>query len=596
MKSIYIIIPFYLFCVAAFTYPSVDHIHDRLIGDGGDNYEYYSYILVGRDNLLKGKSIFSRTCVYRYPDCFQFNLGADAKLFVMVGSLISLITGPVVTYNCMILLIFLINSVSCYFFINLLFQNSFVAVVSGFVYGMSYYTLASAGGYVNILQVYAFPIIASSIVLLLRGKVARGVIVFFAGLLLAFLSAIQYGFISLGAVVSVTPLFAIYYRHKALTVLNSIIVNKKALFFCGVIFSVVWLSFFKEHAVEYLEHHNKFTPVFNKTVNVVSFLRPNLYLETYFSRFQQSIFPIDGVVSDDNNYIHRSLFVGYAELLLIVFLIFFVRFKHKLFFSLLLVLFFILCLGTTYNGYALPYALLQYIFPFSIVLETERWYPIFYLLFVVGVSISLLDIHKKNKLIAIVICACMFLERVNNNFRISPLLPIKPYQQIVRGLQGDAVLDIPVLVHFPQSWMRTRYNHLPFVYGKSIVSGYYHWIPDVIFGSPYVDFTPEIKLLECGADKEESLTDLHSKSLQKNFINVLDHGGIYSVVIHKELYQHPLCELTRQYAQLLFPTIERDMKYLFLNDSIVDSAAREDNPFETVYIDEEVIIYSLRRE
>jgi len=92
-------------------------VSNVLIGDGGDNYEFFGFMHLARENMLSGKMPFSHTNTLRYPNGFNFNYGFDGIAPVFTGAVLGMIISPILSYNFTVVLILFTNIFcSIYFF------------------------------------------------------------------------------------------------------------------------------------------------------------------------------------------------------------------------------------------------------------------------------------------------------------------------------------------------------------------------------------------------------------------------------------------------------------------------------------------------
>ncbi|MFA6570799.1 MAG: hypothetical protein WCT77_06125, partial [Bacteroidota bacterium] len=123
------------------TYPSIRNLNTHIIGDGGDNVEYYAYLHIARDNILQMKYPWAYTYVYRYPYGFDFGLGSDAKAFVLLGGILSIFLQAPVVFNLLVISIFAANGFVSYLFFRSLTNSYALGIIGGIAYGYSYYAM-----------------------------------------------------------------------------------------------------------------------------------------------------------------------------------------------------------------------------------------------------------------------------------------------------------------------------------------------------------------------------------------------------------------------------------------------------------------------
>jgi hypothetical protein len=98
-----------------FTYPSAFNLNTRLIGDGGDNYEYLTYQFLAADNLKKGFAPLAHTDKIFYPVGTKLSV-TDGMFSSLTGGLFNFLFSPSVSYNLTVLLVFVLNGVFSFIF------------------------------------------------------------------------------------------------------------------------------------------------------------------------------------------------------------------------------------------------------------------------------------------------------------------------------------------------------------------------------------------------------------------------------------------------------------------------------------------------
>ena len=83
---------------------------NRLIGDGGDNYQFFGFQYLVAENLRSLKAPFSATDIFRYPVGFDLSYGFDGVFPVMTGALLGLVVPHVLAYNLTVLIVLIANA------------------------------------------------------------------------------------------------------------------------------------------------------------------------------------------------------------------------------------------------------------------------------------------------------------------------------------------------------------------------------------------------------------------------------------------------------------------------------------------------------
>lgn len=235
-------------------------------------------------------------------------------------------------------------------------------------------------------------------------------------------------------------------------------------------------------------------------------------------------------------------------------------------------IFFIFSLGTfnkDLNIY-LPYWIFIQTLPFSAVQETGRYYVIFYLFFTLVILSFFQAIRPKFSKenftrIILVMLILIIIERLPSLYFQSDNLNGE-YIKHVRETQTKAVFDYPLYDR--------RYDVLPFLYGKDIISGYTHWSADNKASKSFIKKIGEDRFAcEIDESKSQPLTEITSSQeteLNSNLLNLLSTNEVKTIVVHKnyKLYWDNCNNALKNYTNL-FPHVsqidtqvnERDLHY-----------------------------------
>lgn len=524
MKKIAAIICGYLLVVAILTYPSVFHLADRIIGDGGDNYQFLSFQYLANKEFTQGQFPFGWTNYWRYPVGFDFSSGYDSTFLLLVGlPLYQIFSDPVVVYNLSIVFILVFNCLLSYFLFRRITQNNSLGFIGGIIYGLSFYVLARAGGHPNLLLTGVFPFVVYSLINL-HDKEGRdnSIWILALSLVLVFLASLQYLLISLGAVIISFPVVLIFYREYLGRFWKIILGNKREFVIAFIVVMSVFLFFnYGRFAGFFTGRLNMPTPEI-VTVPPINYLFPNKYLRI----------PQFNGMNSTREWIEYGIYLGFIEIIVFVLFLFLKNIdrKLKLFMVSLLVLFFLIGAGNP-DGGIWPYRYLSPFMPFKGIIEPARFYIIFYMLIVAGMLIYLKKFFKEMPKIGVfIILFFIFYERFPVNFYMSDTLYREGFIGTVRESSSKAVLDLPV---FTDWWNGNRYDLYSVYYGKPIVNGYLHWTGNTK-DSQY--FTDILQRFDCkGAIKIETLTPGQKKDLNIKLYDLLNAYGITTLVIHKDI-------------------------------------------------------------
>jgi len=554
------------------TMPSLFRLTDGIIGDGGDNYEYASYLQIAKDNLIHGRHPFAYSLHYRYPDGFSFNIGADAKLFVVLGGLASIYADPQLVYNVMLLSILFVNAWVSTLFFTAVTSSVSIGIIGGIIYGISYYTLSRGGGHVNIMQIYAFPLGALAVLHTVRQQAYtwKWTGIFFAAAYLSFLSSVQYGVMFILSSVCIGILALLVYPEILIHPRHWTRRRPAIVITCLLIFMLFFVGTFSEHIIRFGTSRQFLPEVHSYEFLHSAFFRPSLYVHSLLSDAYQSVLPMN----PDNgltNSMNSSLFLGYVEIILFVLFFLIRRDRRALFLLLSWTVFMALATGKIFSLF--PTLHLEQLAPFTIISETERWFPVHYLFFATCATLALQHLMRRRGAAVILIIALLIvLERASINYHSQPNRQFtnQPYQEVVRQLPGSGVLDIPIITIHADTGKRSHYNYLPFEYNKNIVSGYFHWVADVGKYEWFTTSHDSLRRLTCD-ETVEAPGPLPSADLR----SILLAQGINSVVVHKDMLNTAGCEnvnrLLEEYPIGIImddDRLETEVMYIYTDSSV----------------------------
>src|SRR3989344_3344733 len=95
-----LVVGFFVLTIGTLTYPSVFNLDDKLVGDGGDNVQFFSWLQIINENAHKGRWLFADTNMWRFPIGFEFARGVDSYLFLLMGFGLNLVlNNAVLVFN-----------------------------------------------------------------------------------------------------------------------------------------------------------------------------------------------------------------------------------------------------------------------------------------------------------------------------------------------------------------------------------------------------------------------------------------------------------------------------------------------------------------
>ncbi len=499
----------------------------KIIGDGYDNYEYFGFQHLVKENIQNFKYPLAKTDTLRYPAGFDLSYGYDGVLAVFSGTGLGLILSQPIAYNLSIIIILALNL----FFSFLLFEKLSSSFYWGFlgavIYGLSPYVFARINSHLNLAFIGGFPLLVYSLINYYHnfklGKVR------FGSYLLIFLSilTISFGSLQYLLIFSQVILMAIVisilksnWRREIVKIVKYIIEKDVLKLIIGsVIFLTIFLFFFSGYLKAIVNGNFIFadkTEVLSAYGRpaVTDYFLPNQYLGNFWSNFNPSSKSIEKVVS-----------LGVIELIIFVWML--IKLKSKK------------IVGFLSAGFILLISFGSGWIKLLLVPEGSRLIVVFLLILTV-----VLTSQKpiKNKKILLILTMLLILERFSFKIYHSPLFPYKP-ANIVQAQAGEAVFDIPV------SKYNAYYSTLPYFYNKKIVSGYFHFSADTKEAASFLERSEIIRFI-CQDENQRQEKIYFSARDKKRIINLLKTNGIQTIVVHKKpetlhKFYHQSCENVR---------------------------------------------------
>lgn len=499
----------------------------EIIGDQFDNYQYFGFQHLVKENIQNFKYPLAETDTLRYPAGFDLSYGYDGVLAVFSGAGLGLILTQPIAYNLSIIIILTLNL----FFSFLLFQKLSSSFYWGFlgavIYGLSPYVFARINSHLNLAFIGGFPLFVYSLINYYQDFKLKKIP--FSAYLLVFLSILMIGFGSLqyllifSQIISIAIIVSILksnWRREIVKIVKHVIKNDVLKLIIGsILFLTIFLFFFGGYLRAIVNGNFIFA---DKTEILAAYGRPaitdyfipNQYLGNFWSNLNPSPKSIEKVVS-----------LGVIELIIFVWML--IKLKSKKTVSLLSAGFMLLI------GFGSGWIKLL------LVPEGGRLIVVFLLIFTV-----VLTSQKpiKNKKIVLILTMLLILERFSFKIYRSPLFPSKP-ADIVQAQAGEAVFDIPV------SKYNAYYSTLPYFYNKKIVSGYFHFSADTKEAASFLERSEIIRFI-CQDENQRQEKIYFSAGDKKRIINLLKENGIQTIVVHKKpedfhKFYHQSCKNVR---------------------------------------------------
>lgn len=553
-----------LFLTLFFTFPGVINISSKLIGEGGDTYQYVGFQTLVTRKLENFEYPFSHTTFWRYPIGFDFSRGYDSFLSNLTGGFIGLVLGdPVVTYNLTILLSFFFNSVCGYLLFFRLSKSWMISLIGSVSFGFSFYNLARGSGHANLLLTGGFALLGYSIVRLWQNHENRAIkssdfLWLGISLTIIGLSSAQY-FILAGIVLAIGLIFGLMlFPQRIIGLTQTLFQNKKYVFRALIpVILMIWVVFIPIiQAV--IEGGFAWRTDGDYSPALINLFAPNPFLSTTFSQLG----PIDWEARD----VEHVIFMGWAELIAGALSIYILFKKGKntqilLWSILLLAIISIFMLGTKNpeTGIILPYHWLISIYPFKAVSEPGRYVIVVNLLLLSIITLGLANIKSKEKQtkIVLILLFLVVFERISwgGYYQVTNLKA--PFIDVVKKLPSDAVFNIPTYI--------SDHNFYAHLYDKPIVHGYMHWLGDTHSTRSFVNYNNEIPRFLCD-DRLSQSVEIQKyrnpkfisdqRNVNQSMINRFRANNIRTIVVHKDLkLTWPGCSNVMALQTALFPPL-----------------------------------------
>ena len=543
-----LVVGFFVLTIGTLTYPAVFNLDDKLVGDGGDNVQFFSWLQIINENAHKGRWLFADTNMWRFPIGFEFARGVDSYLFLLMGFGLNLVlNNAVLVFNLTILFLFVVGAYCAYLLFKEITRSDLLGVLGAVIYGFSFHALARNGNHPNLMFTGGFSLFGYAILRVWVDRLSTKftkinlVLVGFSVLLIA-MGSYQYLLMWLVLLVTATWMMLlidpkvvagylkIFWQRKWFMGLLLVVYLGVMLVFGGYQYASAIIGDKFETRVQ------KQSELYWWSPSLLEYVRPHEYLRLWYTGY----FPKGEKLSID-----FSIFIGFVEISLFAWFVFSgVEAKKKIFVSGMFLVFWVLSLGMKSPdlGISLPYFWLHPIFPFWGVEEVGRWYTVFYLFVTAGILLVLARFKQKKYFVPLVIFILILVtvERWSGGFYLSEMKGLRgEFEGVVRNLPGTAVLDIPV--DLTASHYASYTNSLAGYYGKKITNGYLHWSVDSDISRTFIDGST-LRRFAClsyhnvwrGYVSEQDI-DL-SRSTENNnlLVDRLKENDVREIVLHKD--------------------------------------------------------------
>lgn len=524
-------------------YPfSILNMNTQLIGDGGDSFQGLWDLWWVKHSVLSFANPYVTNYIF-YPigaDLYVHSLSPAAGFFTIPFQLIS---GPIFSYNLLVLLSFVLAGYGAYRFAYYVTADEKASFFSGLVFGFSTYHLARAWGHLNLVTIQWIPFYV--LFLFKMRKEASLKNVFFAVcflVLTALMADLQY-VVFLGLFTLMLLIYDLLFNRKQIGKFLLRLGIMSVVFF-GLIGLTMGPLFYGMLTGKYAYAEPSPNESVINSADLLGFFLPSS-LNLFFGRYTQ------GVISHfSTTGIESVVYIGYTVLALTIFAA--VRlWKATKFWLLGALVFAILSLGPILHIFGstsftslhisvpLPELLLRSAMP--ILRVPSRFIVIVMLCLAVLSAITLKYVNawfakfnhgKIMGLLFLVFLSVAFLSEINMvPFPVSEDTSVPAFYADLAKMNGTfAVLDLPQNYH-----ANNRYMYYSTVSEKPLVGGSISRIAPANLG--FLQVFPVIsQMYYVGGDKEaEDWTDIFLQDVSTANLNSFYFFNVRYVVLHRDM-------------------------------------------------------------
>lgn len=487
--------------------------YTQIIGDGGDNYEYFAFQNLVRENIQHGKYPLGWTDTLRYPVGFDLGLGYDGAMVVFTGGILGLFIPLPLAYNFTIVIVLFLNFLFSYLLFRKLSHSELVGVFVAIIYGFSPYVMARISSHLNLAFIGGFPLFLYALLCLYdKLKIGhkftlRNYFLLFGSILLIAAGSLQYLvlLVYLGISIFIYSLINSQVRDYLKNNLWISIAKSKNYL---ILFTIIFILFTFFLYGGYISHLTEIVNIpYGKyqgyaqccIPTLLDIFIPNKYLGLFWNKLNSSSVSIEKVVT-----------VGIIEWGILFGILFSVTNKRlKIFLLASFILFFLI----SKNILSIP-----------LIPEGGRIVILFSL-----ISFSILSSNRifKNKIVILIMIVLLIAERFSFTLYKSPL-PSRNESEIVKNQSGIGVLNIPV----------SKYNSyrsiLPYFYQKKVIDGYFHYTAE---NQQTISFLRNGFIQRYICDSERDTGDIYQYQEEdvNKTLQLLKQYDIKTIVLHKTL-------------------------------------------------------------
>jgi hypothetical protein len=571
-KKAGIIFATYVFLTVILTYPVAFKIGSEVPG-GGDAFQWMFVLwYTGYALMHPNITTLNHNNLWFYPDgisTMPFPSAFNQLLYHSMSPFFELH----VIYTLLWLLTFIVGAFGAYLLVKYLTGNGYAAFISGIVFAFTPYHFVHALGHFGATSIEWIPFCALYLMKTFREGGTRNSILSGGFFILVAMSDLQY-MVFMGLFAMLLCLYDLYWllaneKEKVLTTIETLI-RKYLPFglvsFAGILPFTINDIFVATSGSNFLKPNHMEAVTYS--TDLLSFFLP-CQLHPFLGDLVAPIYS-----NFSGNLSEHTTYIGYAVLLLSVFVFLKLRSNKEIKFWLLsAVLFSLLSLGPllSINGQTvftifnttvpLPHLVLYYLIPFlDNCRTTGRFFVVAALAFAVLAGYGITELLKKDiprkKLFVILISAVIIFEYMCIPYPTSTVEQPEFYQGIAQEKGYFALIEIPATKNYGAGIMAEYYQT---IHGKPIVGGQVARTPqgarDFEMNTPLINEITYIK----------PINDILNQNTMEVGTSILNHYNIRYIVIHRSY-------LKNEDIQFLLPLINQTINNtpkVYGKDSII---------------------------
>jgi len=508
----------------------------NLIGIKSDDYQYMGFMYLTHQNISEFKMPFAFNNYFRYPSGFNYEYGFDGASPVVLGAILLFFTNLIFSYNLVIFIVLFLNIYISYIFLSKISkiksgnENVLLSLTAAFIFGGSSYVIARLNSHTNMAVIFGFPILLYGLAKLIDDfekeskKIDKSVLAYiYSGFLFVMAGSIQFS-VMIGFILALFVAYVlINYRLKFFAWFFKVILqSKRILIFGTILFFSIFIFLFYGYVLGTLAGslNTRYLAQKISGASFTNFILPNQYIGSWFSNINQMPPSMESVIT-----------LGIIPMFLLLFAAFQnIKKRH-----------------TTYAFLAV-FILLVFMFGFIRFPFLPQSGRLVVLLSLLSSFYIILNLRVSKKILLIVIFLLVIFEKFTYSTYQNPVE--LPYYKFVRGLDGAAVLNVPLNQYEPKR------SILPYFFDKKIMDGYFHFPAiNIISTKNFAD--KYFSRFDCNVLRDGPVNENFQKVDVEKVVEFSRQNDIKYMVLHKDDYigniYQPGCENVLRWMAFITP-------------------------------------------